>query len=90
MKNKKSQTQSAKQVLRKQHKGPKRHLFHELKPLDREIAKAGLLSKYSCYESWCLACSARGKKNTSKAEFSKFVILKTKAEKDKYFAELKQ
>ena len=68
--------------------GPKRHMWKDLKPLTKAFADAGLLSKYDCYESWCLACTARGKKNTSKAEFNKFVIL-TKKEKDDYFKSLK-
>ena len=68
--------------------GPKKHMWKDCKPLTKQLADAGLLSKYHCYESWCLACSARGKKNTTKAEFNKFVILKTKAEKDIYFANI--
>lgn len=69
--------------------GPKRHIFHELKPLLKQIADAGLLNKYNCYESWCLACNARGKKDTTKSEFNRFVLLKTKAEKDNYFSSIK-
>ena len=64
--------------------GPKRHLFHDLKPMVHEIAKAGVLTKYYAYESWALACQARGIKNPRK----EFIILKTKKEKDEYFASL--
>ena len=70
--------------------GPKKHLFHELKPIVKQIADAGLLSKYHCYESWTLACSARGIKNPRKEDFNKFIILKTKAEKDEYFKSLRK
>jgi hypothetical protein len=75
--------------LRKNH-GPKRHLFHELKPMVHVIAQSGLLSKYYAYESWALACQARGIKNPRKEDFNKFILLKTKKEKDEYYASLKK
>lgn len=68
--------------------GPKRHLFHELKPMMHVIAQSGLLSKYWAYESWALACNARGVKNPTKADFSQFILLPTKAKKDEYFKSL--
>ena len=43
--------------------GPKRHLFRDYKPMIKAFADAGLLSKYDNYESWVLACQARGKRN---------------------------
>jgi len=69
--------------------GPKRNMWKDFKPLVKQIADAGLLTKYNCYESWCLACSARGKKDTTKSEFNKFVLL-SRVEKDKYFKELRK
>lgn len=52
----------AKQKLRKNH-GPKRHMFKDYKPMVHEFAKAGLLTKYSDYESFALSCAARGVKS---------------------------
>lgn len=75
--------------LRKNH-GPKKYLFHELKPMVHIIAQSGLLSKYYAYESWVTACQARGVKNPRKEDFNKFILLKTKKEKDEYYASLKK
>ena len=75
--------------LRKSH-GPKRHMFKDLKPLVHLIAKTGLLSKYYDFESWVLACQARGIKNPGKAEFSKFVVLPTIKAKNEFFAALRK
>ena len=74
---------------KKMHKGPKRHLFKEYKPMIIHFAKAGLLDKYHDYESWCLACSARGKRDTTRGEFSKFVLL-SRPEKEAYFKSIKK
>jgi len=82
---------SAGPKLRKNH-GPKRRLFHDYgnKIIRIELAKAGLLSKYNDYESWMLACQARGKrKDIDKAEFDKFVVLSLK-EKKEYFKNIKK
>lgn len=67
--------------------GPKRHLFKEFKPMVHLFAKAGLLSKYNNYESFCLACSARGKRNPTRKDFSEFVGLSREKQKE-YFASL--
>lgn len=74
--------------LRKNH-GPKRHLFKEFKPMVWQFGKLGMLTKYNNYDSWVLACNARGKKNASYNEFKDFVILPQKA-KDEYFASLRK
>ena len=69
---------------RKPH-GPKRKLFHDWTSTMRmHLARAGLLSKYNNYESFVLACGARGKRNPTKAEFNEFVLL-PKDKKDEYF-----
>lgn len=73
--------------LRKMH-GPKRHMFKEFKPVIRLLAADGVLDKYSNYESFVLACAARGKKNTTRKDFAEFVVLPTKARKDEYFASI--
>ena len=78
---------ASKSGLRKNH-GPKRHLFHDLKPMVHVIAKDGLLTKYHAYESWALACQARGVKNPRKEDFNNFILLKTRKEKDEYFKAL--
>lgn len=70
--------------------GPKRHMWKDFKPLVKSIADAGLLSKYHCYESWSLACNARGIKNPRKEDFNRFVLLKTVKEKDDYFKSLRK
>jgi len=74
--------------LKKAH-GPKKHLFKALKPMIHSMHQNGLLNKYNAYESWCIAVQARGKKDISKAEFNKFIALKTCKEKDAYFKALK-
>ena len=53
------------------------------------FARTGILDKYNNYESWCIACNARGKKDTSMQEFSKFFTLK-REEKESFFAGLKR
>jgi len=68
--------------------GPKRHLHHEFKPMVHLIAQSGALTKYNNFESFCLACTARGKKNTSISDFKGFIALTTKKEKDEYFKKL--
>lgn len=69
--------------------GPKRHLFKEYKPMIKAMADAGLLSKYDNYESWVLACQARGKRNVTKRDFNEFVVLPLE-EKKAYFRNLKK
>ncbi len=67
--------------------GPKRKLFAEFKPMIKAMADAGLLSKYNNYESFCLACSARGKRNPTHYEFVEFTYL-TKEQQREYFKNL--
>lgn len=67
--------------------GPKRKLFAEFKPMIKSIADAGLLDKYHNYESFVLACTARGKRNTTKRDFAEFVGL-TRAQQKEYLAKL--
>lgn len=69
--------------------GPKKHMFKEYKPMIRQFAQLGLLNKYNEYESWVLACTARGKRNTPYDEFIKFSTL-SREEKDKYFDNLRK
>ena len=71
--------------------GPKRHLHKDYKPkaLVMEFGKLGLLNKYQDFESWQLACAAKGKKNVSKAEFDKFSGLSI-TDKKEYFKSLKR
>lgn len=65
--------------------GPKRKLFKEFKPMIKAFADAGLLDKYHNYESFCLACNARGKRNPTRAEFTEFTHLPLDKQKE-YFA----
>lgn len=67
--------------------GPKRHLFKDFKPLVHVFGKMGLLTKYNNFESFVLACNARGKKNPTKADFDKFVLLDRKHQ-DEYLKSL--
>ena len=70
--------------------GPKRKLFHEWSRSMRiHLANAGLLSKYSNYESFKLACVARGVKNPTESMFNEMKVLKTKADKDAWFKNLR-
>ena len=71
---------------RKSH-GPKRKLFKEFKPMIKAFADAGLLDKYHNYESFCLACNARGKRNPSKQEFQEFTQLPHDKQKE-YFTNI--
>ena len=73
---------------RKSH-GPKRHMFKGYKPMIHSFAKTGLLSKYYDYESFVLACTARGKKNPSRQEFIEFSCLPRDKQKE-YFANLRK
>lgn len=75
--------------LRKMH-GPKRHFFRDLKPMVHQYGALGVLSKYYAFESWSLACQARGIKNPTRTEFAKFVILPTIKAKDEYFSNIKK
>lgn len=80
---------SAGPKLRKKH-GPKRHMFRWTGPMKYQFAQAGVLTKYTDYESWVLACQARGKrKDIDKAEFDKFVLLSLE-EKKEYFKNIKK
>ena len=67
--------------------GPKRHMFKEFKPMIKAFADAGLLDKYHNYESFVLACGARGKRNPSRQEFQQFTLL-PRDKQDEYFASL--
>ena len=71
--------------------GPKTHIHKDYKPkpLVMLFGKLGLLSKYYDFESWQLACAARGKKNFSKAEFDNFCKL-SRDQQDEYFKNLKK
>jgi hypothetical protein len=68
---------------RKEH-GPKRHLFNDYKPLEWNLGQLGLLSKYHNFESFKLACMARGCKNPTKEMWTTFVKLGTKTEQDNF------
>lgn len=69
--------------------GPKKHLFKEYKPMVHIFAQTGILSKYYNYESWAMACNAKGKKQTPHSEFQEFLRLKPE-EKKLFFKELKR
>ena len=62
--------------------GPKRKLFKEFKPMIKAFADAGLLTKYNNYESFCLACNARGKRNPTREEFNEFRLLPLEKQKE--------
>jgi hypothetical protein len=71
--------------------GPKRKLFHEWSRSMRiHLANAGLLTKYTNYESFKLACVARGIKNPTEAMFDEMRFLKTQADKDAWFKSLRK
>lgn len=67
--------------------GPKRKLFKEFKPMIKAFADAGLLTKYNNFESFCLACNARGKRNPTKQDFQEFRLLTPEKQKE-YFTNL--
>jgi len=68
---------------RKSH-GPKKHLFAYYKPMIKQFADCGLLSKYHNYDSWVMACNSRGKKSATKEEFKAFREL-TREQQDAWF-----
>ncbi|MBP5470678.1 MAG: hypothetical protein J6Z11_15710, partial [Candidatus Riflebacteria bacterium] len=68
--------------------GPKKKMFHCWTSTMRlHLAKAGLLNKYNNFEAWQQACQAKGKRNTTKADFNEFVKL-SQEEKVKFFENL--
>ena len=69
--------------------GPKKHLHKDYKPMIKAFADCGLLTKYNDYESWCIACNARGKRITSKEEFKEFSALPLEKKKE-YFKSLRK
>ncbi len=68
----------------KKNHGPKKHLFKFYKPMVKAFADCGILSKYYDYDAWTMACTSRGKKDTTRGEFNRFFML-SKEEKDNYF-----
>ena len=72
--------------LRKSH-GPKRHLHSWTGAMKWQFGKMGMLSKYNDYDSFCLACNARGKRNPTRRDFQEFVLL-PRAKQKEYFASL--
>ena len=79
----------AKQKLRKNH-GPKRKMFHCWSSTMRlHFANAGILDKYSNYESFVLSCGARGVRSDIESLWEEFYKLPDHQAKDKYLAELK-
>ena len=78
---------SASSGPRKSH-GPKRKLFHcWSSTMRKQFADAGLLSKFHNFESFTLACNAKGKRNVTKNDFNEFVVLDDE-EKKKYFEDM--
>lgn len=73
---------------RKPH-GPKKHLHKDYKPMIKAFADCGLLTKFNDYESWCIACNARGKRITTKEEFKDFSALSLEKKKE-YFKSLRK
>lgn len=61
---------------RKNH-GPKRHLDHDIFPkaMRMEMGKAGLLSKYSSYDDFCVSMQARGVRADYKLLWAEFRAL---------------
>lgn len=69
--------------------GPKKKMFHCWTSTMRlHFAKAGLLNKYNNFEAWQQACQAKGKRNTTKADFNEFVKL-SQEQKVEYFKNIK-
>lgn len=89
---KRNTTAPVKSKLRKRH-GPKKHMFHTdaygYSKCERlMMANAGVLNKYCDYESFKMACEARGTKSGIRDLWENFRLLKTKKEQDKFFATL--
>lgn len=61
--------------------GPKRHMFNWAGTSKQEFGAAGLLNKYNNFESWQLACTAKGKKSSTMDEFKEFVCLSMEAKR---------
>ena len=69
--------------------GPKKKMFHcWTSTMRMHLAKAGLLTKYTNFESWQQACQAKGKRNTTKADFDEFIKL-SQEQKVEYFKNIK-
>lgn len=88
-KNKKSMPTGRGLKGRKNH-GPKRHMFNEYGSMfTYKFGKLGLLTKYTNFKSWQLACVARGCKSPSEELWHTFMCLSTNEEKDRWFKELR-
>ena len=74
----------------KKRHGPKKKMFHcWSSTMRKHLADAGLLDKVYNFESFALACSAKGKRNVSRGDFLTFIGL-TPEEKEKYFDNIKK
>ena len=69
--------------------GPKRHMHAWCGSMKKDFADAGLLTKYHDYESWQQSMAARGRKDITRAEFNKFVLLSREEQKE-YFKSAKR
>ena len=55
----------------------------------KHLADAGLLEKSYNFESFALACNAKGKRSVSRSDFNAFIGL-SHEEKEKYFEDMKK
>lgn len=69
--------------------GPKRHMHRWCGPHKTFYSKSGLLNKYHDFESWQLACTARGKRSATYGEFQEFLLLPPERQRS-FFKELKR
>ena len=75
--------------MRKSH-GPKRNLFHNYpKGMRNQMARAGMLNKYTDYESFVLAIMARGIKTDYQRLWSQYFALSTIHDKREFLKGLK-
>lgn len=71
--------------------GPKRKMFHCYnKAIRIELGRLGLLSKYHNFESFTLACQARGVKAVTDKMWYEFCLLPIMQAKKEWFKALKK
>ena len=76
-------------IKQKKNHGPKRKLFHDWTSTMRlHFANAGLLDKYSNYESFAISCGARGVRTDIAKLWEDYSILPDKAAKDNFLKNL--
>lgn len=69
--------------------GPKKHMHRWTGAMKWSLAKSGILKKEHDYESFQMACQARGKRSISETDFKLYRDMKQEDQKT-YFSNIKK